>query len=118
MGIVPRSISTIKEWREPSANWSPKTRSGTRPISCTAPWCESFTRSDNGLRAARVCSGKAGDDVVGMDELHVAPGTSGELQRDREIDDLQLMFDEWAAGLAVLPAPFDVGELDAVALDQ
>ena len=59
MGIVPRSISTIKEWREPSANWSPKTRSGTRPISCTTPWCESFTRSDNGLRVARVCSGQA-----------------------------------------------------------
>jgi hypothetical protein len=32
MGIVPRSISTIKEWREASANWSPKTRSGKRPI--------------------------------------------------------------------------------------
>ena len=53
-----------------------------------------------------------------MDKSHVATGTSGELQRDREIDDLQLMFDERAPGLAVLAAPFDVGELDAVALDQ
>ena len=32
---------------------------GDEADSCTAPWCESFTRSDNGLRAARVCSGKA-----------------------------------------------------------
>ncbi len=61
---------------------------------------------------------KSGDDVVGMDELHVAPSASGELQRHQEIDDLQLMLDERAAGLAVLAAPFDVGEFDAVALDQ
>ena len=53
-----------------------------------------------------------------MDELHVVSSTSGELQRDREIDDLQLMLDERAAGLAVLAAPFDVGKLNAVALDQ
>ena len=31
---------------------------------------------------------EGGDDVVGMDELHVAPGPSGDLQRDQEIDDL------------------------------
>ena len=68
-------------------------------------------------RGARLLR-KSGDDVVGMDELHVASSASGKLQRDREIDDLQLMLDERAAGLAVLAAPFDVGELDAVALDQ
>ena len=118
MGMVPRSISTIKEWREPPAKWSPKTRSGTTPISCTTPWCESFTRSDNGLRAVSSLLRKTSDDVVGVDELHVASSASGELQRDREIDDLQLMLDEWAPGLTVLPAPFDVGELDTVALDQ
>jgi hypothetical protein len=62
--------------------------------------------------------GESGDDVVGMDELHVASSSCGELKRDREIDDLQLMFDERPPGLAVFAAPFDVGELDAVALDQ
>ena len=61
--------------------------------------------------------GEASDDVVGVDELHVASSAGGELKRDREIDDLQLMFDERTAGLAILPAPFDIGELDAVALD-
>ena len=61
---------------------------------------------------------EAGDDVVEMDALHVVSSTSGELQRDREIDDLQLMLDERTARLPGLPAPFDVGELDAIALDQ
>src|SRR5271165_3622570 len=61
---------------------------------------------------------ESGDDIVGMDELHVVSNASGELQRDREIDDLQLMLDERAAGAAVLAAPFDICELDAVALDQ
>ena len=42
---------------------------------------------------------ESGDDVVGMDELHVASSTGGDLQRDREIDDLQLMLDKRAAGL-------------------
>ena len=56
--------------------------------------------------------------VVVMDELHVVSSAGSELQRDREIDDLQLMLDKRAAGLTVLAAPFDVGELDAVALDQ
>ena len=37
-----------------------------------------------------------------MDELHVASSTGGDLQRDREIDDLQLMLDERPPGLPVL----------------
>ena len=118
MGIVPRSISTIKEWREPSANWSPKTRSGTRPISCTTALVRELHAQRQRIAGGARLLRKSGDDVVGMDELHVAPSTGGDLQRDREIDDLQLMLDERAAGLAVLAAPFDVGELDAVALDQ
>jgi hypothetical protein len=39
-----------------------------------------------------------------MDELHLAPSTSGELQRDREIDDFQLMLDEREARVA-FPLP-------------
>ena len=62
--------------------------------------------------------GETGDDVIGMDELYVASSSRRELQRDQEFDDLQLVFDEGSAGVAVLSAPFDVGELDAIALDQ
>ena len=40
------------------------------------------------------------------------------LQRDIKVHDLELMLDERPAGLAVLAAPFDIGEIDAVALDQ
>ena len=62
--------------------------------------------------------GEAGDDVIGMDELHVASISRRELQRDQEFDDLQLVFDEGTAGLPVLAAPLHIREFDAVALDE
>ena len=83
---------------------------------------DSLVRELHAQRQRIACGARllreSGDDVVGMDELHVAPSTGGDLQRDREIDDLQLMLDERAASLAVLAAPFDVGEFDALTLDQ
>ena len=83
---------------------------------------DSLVRELHAQRQRIVCGArllrKSGDDVVGMNELHVASSAGGDLQRDREIDDLQLMLDKRPAGFAVLAAPFDVGELDAVALDQ
>ena len=118
MGMVPRSISTIKEWREPSANWSPKTKVGDEADFVHGSLVrELHAQRQRIARGARLL-GESRDDVVGMDELDVASSASGELQRDRKIDDLQLMLDERAAGLAVLATPFNVGELDAVALDQ
>ena len=98
-------------------NWRPKTRSGTRPISCDdSPVRELHAQGQRIAGGARLL-GEASDDVVGVDELHVASSAGGELKRDREIDDLQLVLNKGAAGLAVLAAPFDIGELDAVALD-
>ena len=53
-----------------------------------------------------------------MDEPHVGAIARRALQADVEIHDLELVLDERPAGLAVLAAPFDIGEVDAVALDQ
>jgi hypothetical protein len=53
-----------------------------------------------------------------VDELHVGAGARGALQADVEIHDLKLVLDERATRQAVLSAPFDVGKLDAVALNQ
>ena len=114
MGMVPRSISTIKEWREPSAKW----RVGDEADLVHDSLVRELHAQRQGIACGASLLRKSGDDVVGMDELHVSSSTSSDLQRDREIDDLQLMLDERTAGVAVLPAPFDVGELDAVALDQ
>jgi hypothetical protein len=56
--------------------------------------------------------------LVGMNEAHVAALAGGAMQADIEVHDLKLVLDKRPAGRAVLAAPFDVGEIDAVALDQ
>src|SRR5579872_4431970 len=53
-----------------------------------------------------------------MDQTHVRTASSCDLQGDIEIHDLKLMVDEGTTGLAVLAAPLDIGEVDAIALDQ
>ena len=97
MGIVPRSISTIKEWREPSGNWSPKTRSGDKADLVHGSLVRELYAERQRIACGASLLRKSGDDVAGVDELHVAPGASGDLQRNQEIDDLQLMLDERAA---------------------
>src|ERR1700730_11403584 len=58
-----------------------------------------------------------GDDLAFIDEP-MADAFCRQLHRHFEIDDLQLMFDEWSAGLSVLPTPFDMGEVDLAARAQ
>ena len=60
--------------------------------------------------------GEGSDELVGVNELHVGASAGRALQPDREVHDLELVLNEWPPGLAVLAAPFDVGEFDTVAL--
>ena len=69
------------------------------------------------IPAGDVLIGEGSDKLGGMNELHVGASTRGALQADIKVHDLQLVLDERPPGLAVLAAPFDVGEFDAVALD-
>ena len=62
--------------------------------------------------------GKGGNHLGRMDEPNAGASLRRPLQRHVKIDDLKLVLDEGAAGFAVLAAPFDIGEIDAVALDQ
>ena len=96
----------------------PNTRSGTSPRSRTMPRCDTFTFKANGLRAVRARSGRAAMISSGwMRRMSARPRTAC-CKRDVEIHNVKLVLDERAAGLAVLAAPFDIGEVDAVALDQ
>jgi hypothetical protein len=61
---------------------------------------------------------EARDLLVGVDELHVGVFACRPLQADVKIHDLKLVLDERSANFAILATPFDVGKLDAVALDQ
>ena len=58
-GIVPRSISTMKLRRSPSASCRPNTRSGTTFCSRTWPRCDSFARNANGARLVGICRREA-----------------------------------------------------------
>ena len=71
-------------------------------------WIAGGDRADPGRR----------DQLVGVDEVHVGASARGALQADVKVHDLKLVLDEGAAGQAVLAAPFNIGKLDAVALDQ
>ena len=71
-----------------------------------------------GIACAERLIGKGGDHLVRMNKAKVSAMADGILERDVKIDDLKLVLDEGAAGLAVLAAPLDIGEIDAVALDQ
>ena len=62
--------------------------------------------------------GEGSDEFSGVNELHVGPSARRALQADVEVHDLKLVLDEWPPGFAVLAAPLDIGECDAVALDE
>jgi len=57
-------------------------------------------------------------EFVGMHEAEVGAAARRTLQRDVEVHDPKLMLDEWPTGLAILAAPLDIGEIDAVPFDQ
>ena len=82
------------------------------------PRCATFTFKENGLRALRVRSGSAA--MISSGRIRRTSGRSrtARCKGDVEVHDVELVLDERAAGLAVLAAPFDVGEVDAVAFDQ
>src|SRR5205823_1292431 len=61
--------------------------------------------------------GERGDQLVRVDQLLVS-APHGYLQGDIEIDDRQLVLDEGTPGAAVVAAPLDIGEINAVAFDQ
>jgi hypothetical protein len=61
---------------------------------------------------------KGSNELGRVNELHALALARRGLQADEEIRDLQLVLDERPAGLAVLAAPFDVGECDAITLDK
>ena len=63
------------------------------------------------LRASR-------DHLVRREQADIATRTHRASQRDVEIDNLDLMLDEGSAGLAVLPAPFDIRKVGTIAHDQ
>jgi hypothetical protein len=49
-----------------------------------------------------------------MNETHVAAVARGVLQRNMEINDLDLVLDERTTGFAVLPAPLNGAEISAI----
>jgi hypothetical protein len=53
-----------------------------------------------------------------MDQPDIFAAAHRTLKCNIEIHDPQLVFDERSAGLAILAAPFDVGEFDTVAIDE
>jgi hypothetical protein len=77
------------------------------------PRCDSFARNGN-----LACALGAGCREAAFISLAAGTLARSALQRDGEIDDLDLVLDERPAGFAVLPAPFDIGEGNAIALDQ
>ena len=58
MGMVPRSISTMKWWRELLASVSPNTKSGTSPMSCMTPTRERDPQRE-WIAGGNALSGKA-----------------------------------------------------------
>src|SRR5208283_4844898 len=68
------------------------------------------------IPASDALIGEGSDQLGGVNELHVGASAGRALQADIEVHDLQLVLDERPPGLAVLAAPFDVGEFDTVAL--
>src|SRR4029077_418702 len=71
-----------------------------------------------GVALAEALVGERSDDFVRVNKPYVAASRSRALQRHVEIHDLKLVLDERSPGVAILAAPFDIGEIDAVALDQ
>ena len=108
-GIVPRSISTMKLRREPSANSSPNTMSGTMAASRTTPWSDSFACKENGFVAGsgRGAAAIISSAVISVTSLRVSHRA---LHADLEIDDLDLVLDKGPARFAVLAAPFRIAE--------
>jgi hypothetical protein len=58
------------------------------------------------------------DRFVAGDGARIIASAHCRLQRNVEVDDFQLMLDEGTAGLAILAAPFEIGEGDATAFQQ
>ena len=52
--------------------------------------------------------------LLSRNETEIAALSYGTLQRDLEIDDLDLVLDEGPSSLTVLPAPLRVPEFDAI----
>ena len=116
--MVPRSISTMKERPDAVPEHQAEHKIGDE---AGLAQCASIRKFDfEGKRIARLLRrlGCGCDDVVRMEETHVAAIVCGPLQRNMEIDDLKLVLDERSAGFTVPAAPFDVGEFDAVMFGQ
>ena len=82
-----------------------------------APIRERYPQRE-GIALAEGLIGKGGNHLGWMDEPKARASLRRPLQRHVKIDDLKLVLDEGASGLPVFAAPFDVGKIDAVALDE
>ena len=58
------------------------------------------------------------DRLVSINEAHVAARAGGAMQANIQVDDLKVVVDARATRAALFAATFNVGEIDAVALDQ
>ena len=76
MGIVPRSMSTMKEWRDHPRIEVRGARSGTARCRARLPGAESFTPRDNGCVRRAVLLGKADDDVERSNNTRGCPVTN------------------------------------------
>ncbi len=57
--------------------------------------------------------GKGSNDLVRVNEPYIPALRDRTLQGDVEVYDLKLVLDERPAGVAIFPAPLDIGEVDA-----